>query len=134
MSRIVTLSEAATIAVHAMVLVARSGQNHMNVKNLADLTGASRNHIAKVMQRLVKVGFVKSTRGPTGGFKLSKKPEEITLLEIYTAIEGEVVISSCPFDKPVCAFGQCLMGGIIHSMTEQFIKYFSERKLSDLMN
>ncbi len=82
MSRIVGISEAASIAIHVMVLIARSENNNMNVNKLSELTGASRNHIAKVMQRLVKFNFVKSTRGPSGGFILSKAPSEISLLNI----------------------------------------------------
>jgi Rrf2 family protein len=69
MSKIVTMSEAASIAVHAMVLIARSEKN-INVNQLSELTGASKNHIAKVMQRLVKQNLIKSTRGPSGGFVL----------------------------------------------------------------
>jgi Rrf2 family protein len=133
MSRIVTLSEAVTIALHSMVLVARSEKVPVNVNRLSELTGASRNHIAKVMQRLVKVGFIKSSRGPNGGFVLKKDPDNIRLLEIYEAIEGDVLVGGCPFDKQICAFGQCIMGGIIHSMTQQFIKYFETHTLRDLM-
>ena len=67
MNKVVQLSEASSIGIHAMVLIAQS-EVHMNVSDLAERIGASRNHLAKVMQRLVKDGFVKSSRGPTGGF------------------------------------------------------------------
>ncbi len=112
MSRIVTISEAASLAIHAMVLIARSEQS-LNVTHIAQQIGASRNHLAKVMQRLVKDGFVKSTRGPAGGFVLNKKPEEITLLSIYESIEGTIELSGCPLDHKICAIGQCLMDGVI---------------------
>ena len=63
MAKIVSYSEAASIGMHGMVLVARAGET-INVQKIADITGSSRHHVAKVMQRLVKEGFLSSNRGP----------------------------------------------------------------------
>ncbi len=132
MSKIVMISEAASLAIHAMVLIARSKQS-INVTRIAGQMGASRNHLAKVMQRLVKDGFVRSTRGPAGGFVLNKSPEDITLLNIYESIEGPVELSGCPLDHKICAIGQCLMEGVINEATALVIKHFSAKSLSDLI-
>lgn len=130
MSKIITLSEASSIAIHAMVLIARSEVN-LNVNKIAELTGASRNHLAKVMQRLVKDKFVKSTRGPLGGFILIKPASDISMLDIYQSIEGEILQAPCPLDRPVCPFTKCLMGGIIFDLTKQFSDYLRNQKLAD---
>ena len=132
MARVIQISEAASLAVHSMVLIA-SSKTQINVNKIAELTGASRNHLAKVMQRLVKDGMVKSTRGPAGGFVLKKKPEKITLLDIYESIEGPVDLAGCPLDRPICAFGKCLMGGIIKDLTREFMKYFKSNTLADFL-
>jgi len=132
MARIITLSEASSIAIHAMVLIARSDCN-MNVNKIAELTGASRNHLAKVMQRLVKDKYVKSTRGPLGGFVLIKPASEISMLDVYQSIEGEINETPCPLDRPVCPFSKCLMGGIIFDLTNQFKTYLRDQKLSDYL-
>ncbi|MFW5758030.1 MAG: Rrf2 family transcriptional regulator, partial [Bacteroidota bacterium] len=65
MSKIVHLSEAASIAIHAMVFVAQA-DTHVNVNIIASEIGASKNHLAKVMQVLTKKRFLKSVRGPSG--------------------------------------------------------------------
>lgn len=132
MTKIVTISEAASLAIHAMVLIARSNKS-LNVNHIAQQMSASRNHLAKVMQRLVKDGFVKSTRGPAGGFVLNKSPEEITLLSIFESIEGPVEFTGCPLNQKVCAMGQCLMEGVIEEATLLVINHFSRKKLSDLL-
>ena len=103
MSKIVTLSEAASIALHGIILVAKSDKL-INVVQIADATSSSKHHVAKVFQRLVKEKFVNSHRGPSGGFSLNRKPEEITLLEIYEAIEGKIELTQCPLDKQICPF------------------------------
>lgn len=128
MSKIVTLSEAASLAIHAMVMIAQSEQN-INVNKIAEATGASRNHLAKVMQRLVKDGFVKSTRGPAGGFVMNKPTTDITLLDIYETIEGSIDIQGCPFDRQICPFHKCLMGGLIFKITDEVKEYFKSQTL-----
>lgn len=132
MGRVISLSEASSIAIHAMVLIAKSEHN-LNVNKIAELTGASRNHLAKVMQRLVKDKYVKSTRGPLGGFVLLKPANEITMLDIYESIEGAIEQTTCPLERPVCPFSKCLMGTIIYELTDQFQKYMKAQKLSDYL-
>jgi DNA-binding IscR family transcriptional regulator len=46
MSKVVTISEAASIALHGMILIARS-EPSINVMQIAELTGASKHHVAK---------------------------------------------------------------------------------------
>ncbi len=129
MSKIVQLSEAASIALHAMILIARGNGAAINVDKIAEVTGNSRHHIAKVMQRLSKNGFVNSFRGPNGGFFLVEKPENIKLLDIYEAIEGKITISQCPKDKQICPFDKCFMQNITGKMTKEFIKYMEAQTL-----
>ncbi len=133
MAKIVHLSEAASLAIHAMVLIAKT-DTHINVNILAQEMGASRNHLAKVLQQLVKFNYLKSVRGPSGGFVLNAKPSEITLLEIYEAIEGKIEIHECPLDRQICPFDKCLMGGMVKSVTNQFKDYFHGQTLETFIN
>ncbi|MCF8372467.1 MAG: Rrf2 family transcriptional regulator [Bacteroidales bacterium] len=122
MGNIVHLSEAASIAIHSLVLIAKS-ENQVNVQSIADKTGSSRHHVAKVLQRLTKDGFIASSRGPHGGFQLKKSANEISLLEIYEAIEGAINIPKCAADHHVCPFNKCLMDDVAQQMTIQFKNY-----------
>jgi Rrf2 family protein len=133
MSKIFSLSEAGSIAIHSMVLIAQS-ENHLNVVKISERTGASKHHVAKVLQRLAKDGFLDSNRGPHGGFKLKKAPEQISLLEIYEAIEGKIIVSKCPMENPICPFDKCLMSNIITTMTQQFKDYMAEKTLAHYVN
>lgn len=132
MNKVVTLSEAASIAIHAMVLIAKA-TNQINVGQIAEATGASKNHLAKVMQRLVKEGFVKSSRGPSGGFVLAKDPKDITILQVYECIEGPIEPTGCPLDQHICPFDKCLMGGVVGQTTNQIKDYFKSNTLFDFM-
>ena len=130
MSKIISLSEAASIGIHSMILITNSKEN-INVSHIAEITKSSRHHVAKVLQRLAKEGFVESNRGPNGGFQLKMEPENISLLDIFEAIEGKIQESGCLSDNPLCPFEKCLMGNIINRMTLEFRDYLETQKLSD---
>ena len=103
MAKIFSMSEAASIGIHSMVLIARN-ENGINAVKIAEQTGSSKNHISKVAQRLVKNDLLKSVRGPSGGFMLKKSASDITLLDIYESIEGPLDITDCPLANQVCHF------------------------------
>ena len=64
--------------------------------------------LAKILQKLVKGGVVKSFRGARGGFRLDRRPVEITLLDVIEAIEGPVAMNACALDKRTCSLsGRC---------------------------
>lgn len=128
MAKVVSLSEAGSIAIHAMVLIAQKNKM-LNVTEIAEETGSSKHHAAKVMQRLVKDRYLSSTRGPAGGFKLLKNPEEITLLEIYESIEGKIEASECVMEKTICPFNKCIMNNIAKELTNNFTSYLGGQTL-----
>lgn len=132
MSNIVALSEAASIGLHSMVLIVRSNET-LNVGQISEKILSSRHHVAKILQRLAKNGYVSSNRGPSGGFVLRMSPEDITLLDIYEAIEGKFQIQSCPGDKPVCPFGTCLFGDLSLKVSTEIREYLINKRLSDYL-
>jgi Rrf2 family protein len=129
MSKIFNISDAASIALHAMVLIAKKGDG-INVIKIAEATNTSRHHVAKVLQRLAKEGLVNSQRGPSGGFTLKKDAAEISFLNIYESIEGKIELSKCMFNTPVCPLEKCMMNSITNKLSEEFIRYLKSQTLN----
>ena len=115
-----------------MVLIARSA-DMLNVTQIAESTGSSRHHVAKVLQRLVKDNFLSSNRGPSGGFTLKKPADQISLLQIYEAIDGVIVVSKCAMDNPICPFERCLTDNIVGKMTLEIKEYLSRQFLASYL-
>jgi Rrf2 family protein len=130
MSKLFSLSDASSIAIHAIVMVAKS-EIPLNVIQIADATSTSKHHVAKVMQRLVKDGFISSQRGPTGGFMLKKTASDITFLDVYESIEGKIEIHKCMFEIPVCPMDKCIMNNITQKMSEEFVQYLKSQNLAN---
>jgi len=130
MSSIVNFSDAASIGIHGVIMLAKTGQP-MNAIELSKRLGKSKHHIGKVMQRLVKTGFLDSYRGPTGGFKIRRKPEDIIMYDIYSAIEGEVEIRDCPSENPICPVDKCIFNNVVKILSTDFVNYMKNERLSE---
>lgn len=59
--------------------------------------------LLKIFRSLAAVGIVGSQRGPGGGYVLLRDPGEITLLDIFEAVEGPVIINQCLMDGDFCS-------------------------------
>ena len=127
------ISDAANLALHAMsVLAATKGPGQASVTRLAERLGVSEHHLAKVMQRLSKVGLVRSRRGPKGGFSLGRPADEILLMEVFEAIEGPIPERTCLLGRKVCKGDHCLLGDLIHSVNEQVREHLTRTRLSEM--
>jgi Rrf2 family transcriptional regulator, iron-sulfur cluster assembly transcription factor len=65
------------------------------VKNVAADTGIPAHFLAKLLQDLARLGLLKSTKGPHGGFRLNQPPEEISMLRVMEAIDGPGRFDRC---------------------------------------
>lgn len=132
MANIVSLSEAASIGLHSMVLIAQSDKV-LNIAEISEKICSSRHHVAKVMQHLTKQGLVTSSRGPNGGFSLKKPADKISLLDIYETIDGKMNVNICPGSTEICQFHTCILGDIASRITLEVKDFFETRKLSDYL-
>jgi Rrf2 family nitric oxide-sensitive transcriptional repressor len=76
-------------------------------RQIAEFINTSPTYTAKVCGQLVKADILRSQRGAAGGVTLSRKPSELTLLEIVEACQGRVLPDYCEPVKDmrqVCAY------------------------------
>ena len=131
MSKILKISEAASLALHTMVYLAANPKKKQSAKEMASVFSVSEAHLAKVMQRLGHAGLVKSQRGPKGGFVLGKDPKDITLLEVYEVTEGPLEHTPCLLGEPICN-GSCILGGLMSEVDHRVKEYLSRTTLAQL--
>ncbi len=118
MSSLIGISEAASIGWHAMIVLASSGDKLCSTAEIADRLQVSGAHLSKVLQRLTKAGLVDAVRGPHGGFSLGKPATEMTVLDIYEAIEGPLQERKCLLREPICNGKCCIIGDLFHRIDE----------------
>jgi Rrf2 family protein len=89
-------------AVRCVLYLARDENQVTSVDEVARRMRIPRSFLAKIIQRLVRVGVVESIRGRNGGFKIAKKPSDISLLDITEAIQGPAYINFCAVNSRKC--------------------------------
>jgi Rrf2 family iron-sulfur cluster assembly transcriptional regulator len=81
--------------VRAMLALAAPGAGQMTAAQVAGATEIPGSLVAQVMGKLVQAGLVANRRGRGGGYRLAKAPEEISLLDVIQAVEGDPRRRTC---------------------------------------
>ena len=132
MSTLLRISEATSLALHSVVFMAGNPDRSLPTAEIARALNSSESHLSKVLQRLAHLGLVRSSRGPGGGFMLSRPADQITLLEVYEAVEGPLTPNDCLLDAPVCRGTHCVLGGLLATVNHQVAAYLAGTRVADL--
>ena len=126
-------SEGYALGVHASVLIA-SGGGSMSAPKIAEMLSVSRDHLAKVMRKLVVAGLVESQRGVGGGFLLTRLAAEVSLWDIYRAVEGDFPQKACLFKRKVCSKSECVIGCFISKVNNEVKEYLQTTMIQELFD
>lgn len=87
-----------------MFYIANHSTEDLNVgsREIAEEQGIPRHFLSKILQMLVKHKLLISTKGPSGGFKLSRHPKNIAIIEVVEAIDGLDIFEQCGFGFKKC--------------------------------
>lgn len=96
-------TRATEYAFKSLVYMARNAdRDYFGVQELAEEIGVSPSYLAKILQKLVRAGYMKSMTGPSGGFSLKEGTEKIKLETIVKVLDDNSAINHC-----VLGFSQC---------------------------
>lgn len=128
------LSRAAEYSIRGVLyLASRSEGEVAGVEEIARATDVPSAYLAKLFGALGKRGFVRSIRGPEGGFTLPRDPSEISVLEVIEAIEGPISFSQCLVHEGDCPGGSaCPVHEMWEGAQESFLKYLRGRDFKEL--
>ena len=73
-----------------------------SAKEIAQTYGMPAELVAKVLQKLAKIGLLASQHGTNGGYALARNPSQINAFEVIRALEGPLFITSCVTDRSEC--------------------------------
>jgi Rrf2 family protein len=85
-----------------LTYLARSGEKHMSLSEIAKRTGLSLYYLEQIANALRRKRLIKSIRGTEGGYKLAKKTSDISLYEIIKTLDGAVTFTKCSQKGCVC--------------------------------
>lgn len=76
-------------------LAQHNGSSYITLKDVSQRQGISVKYLEQITSLLSKYGLLLSVRGPSGGYKLARKPEDYTAGEILRVTEGDLAPVAC---------------------------------------
>ena len=94
-----------------LYLVDASGNAKASSNDLAEFQGISPSYVAKLFTQLKTAGLVRSIEGAQGGYQLARPAQDITVLDVVEALEGEKPLFQCKEIRRQCALFDSLPPG-----------------------
>ena len=118
----------ASLALHADV-------GPTSVRDIAERTGLPQPYLEQILLALKGAGIVRSKRGVGGGYVLARSPEEITLADIVSAVDGPIAVGDFgePHQHGACDHeGQCVLLAIWGEVGEYMRRQLTGVTLADV--
>jgi Rrf2 family protein len=130
------LSLTAEYALRAVLYIADQSQNGaVRVEPMADAMALPRNYLAKTLNLLAKRGILSSQRGPSGGFRLARPPESMTIASVVEGFDPEPTRRGCLLGRPRCNEDMpCPAHWRWKSLAVGINTFFRETTVADLLN
>ena len=127
-------SRSAEYAIRAfMHLATVAPGKYAMVKHIAETSDIPTHFLAKILQQLARKGFLRSSKGPTGGFALRKPAEEITMIELVESIDGLTDYRRCPGGMTECNDDQpCGMHDSWKALRDRIMEYLERTSIAEL--
>ncbi len=126
------------VAVHMLAALGNHQSGSCSSTYLAGSVNATPSFVRRILTMLVDAGLVKTTRGANGCCCLTRPPQEVTLLDIYRAVNPPKVFALHDYPKQERCSISCrmkkVMGGVLDEAQEQMEASLGNRTLSDLIS
>lgn len=130
--RLTSKGRYAVTAMLDLALHVRDGP--VTLAGISERQGISLSYLEQLFTRLRKRGLVASTRGPGGGYSLSRDAHEITVAAVVTAVDENVDATRCG-GRGDCQDGRrCLTHELWSELSDQIYGFLSEISLGDLVD
>ncbi len=119
------------------VIRALSGADRLSVGEICEKEDITAPFAYKILKKLQKAEIVRGFRGVHGGYSLNKKPSEVTLFDVYTAIDPEMMIIECMDSSYQCVRdghegSACLSHRELADIQKELWKLLRRKSLNEL--
>lgn len=113
-------------------LAMNNSEEYISLKDIATRQEVSIKYLERIIAILNKAGYVKSSRGNAGGYKLTRKPEEYKVGDILRTAEGDLAPTTC-VQEGCHKQDICLTYSFWQGLDEAIENYVDSKTLADLI-
>lgn len=123
------------VSLRVLMLLSGLDGEQISTQKIAEGVGTPYNHVAKSVAFLANMGLVESTRGRTGGVRLSEAGARATVGQVLRASEGDIPMVECEGGANECPMRHaCSLKKILANAREEFFKMLDPVVISELPN
>jgi Rrf2 family protein len=126
-------SQTVEYALRAVVFLAQQSPSARTTEQIALATKVQQAYLAKVLQKLVHAGVLRSQRGVGGGISLLRPLDEINLLDVVNAVDPIKRIQKCPLDLASHGVKLCPLHKRLDNALAMVEKAFRDTTLAELL-
>ena len=130
------ISTKGTYALEIIVdLAMHSSEEHLErLKNIAARRGLSEKYLERIVKAMKNENLILSTRGAMGGYRLARRPEDITVLDVLRSVEGELAPVECLTKETNggIACEDCLTRGVWADMWREILGVTENVSVADI--
>ncbi len=128
------LTKAGEYAVRCMLYLAGEADCEVvSRRHVAEAMNIPAPFLAKIAQELARCGLIQIVQGSKGGYRLRKNPDEISLLDVIEAVEGEIFLNECLFRPESCGRSSyCKVHGVWQEARDGLRNTFRRTTLAQL--
>lgn len=127
------LTKKADYGLIALKHLAVQGPASSSAKEIAETYGVPVALLSKILQKLVKNGFLQSEHGTNGGYKLARPAAEITALEVIRCIDGPIFLTACFTEHGYCCHtDKCIVRDPLQKVHEGILRLLASISIADM--
>lgn len=130
---------------YALVALAYLGQRRrddrppVSARQIAETFGLPLPMLTNILKELAQARLIASTRGAQGGYHLAMDPEQVSLLEVVTAVDGPMRLAPCTDGLPIVGQGCgiescCPVREPVRRLHDRLNGFFANLTLADLLD
>jgi Rrf2 family cysteine metabolism transcriptional repressor len=112
--------------------LALQAKKPVSLQSIAGRQDVSVNYLEQLAKSLKKAGYIRSVKGPQGGYMLSKDPKEMTAGDILRTLEGDLLLIENPQAEETL-IRQCLRDKVYDPLKRTLSEFFDSITLHDII-
>lgn len=117
-----------------MDLAIHDNAGPVTLADISQCQGISLSYLEQLFSKLRKSGLVKGVRGPGGGYRLSKKADQISIADIISAVDEKVDMTNCGKDADCQDGEQCLTHELWMELSQRLYDFLAGITLDQFVN
>ncbi|WP_333696292.1 Rrf2 family transcriptional regulator [Phaeobacter italicus] len=124
-----------SLALHTLSHMAGEPDRVRTSSDIADHAGTNPVVVRRVLGRLREAGLLTSEKGHAGGWRLARSPQDISLADVYLALDERLVASDEISEAPACSVEHALqkrVSGVLEEIEQTLIQKLGETSISEV--